>query len=227
MSVQYDPARAKFVRGGGSRGKQRCRRFSSEADAAAFDARVNEHGRAVRRATNPGGRTAALDRVADLTAERGTHDARDGVYRYATNGGVRWRFVYRQSDGTLSSRRGFTSRTAALAARRRLRESIARGEVKVCRETFETFWNRYVAEKRAYMTPGSHPVSPLAPQLAPDAPPRTALTSARELVVCAGEAEHVRREHPRSAALQRGAQATLRVATRRAWCVRAARRRSR
>jgi integrase len=127
-----------------------------EADAEAFDARVNEHGRGVRRATNSRRRAAALDRVADLTAERATQDARDGVYPYATNAGVRWRFLYRQSDGTLSSRRGFASRTAALAARRRLRESIARGEVKVSRETFETFWSRYVADKRPYMTPGSH-----------------------------------------------------------------------
>jgi hypothetical protein len=67
-----------------------------------------------------------------------TSEPRDGVYPYATNRGLRWRFVYRQSDGTLSSRRGFTSRTAAVVARRKLQEAIDRGAVKVSRETFET-----------------------------------------------------------------------------------------
>ncbi|MCQ7029712.1 hypothetical protein MRO55_24735, partial [Escherichia coli] len=34
-------------------------------------------------------------------------------------------------------------------------ESIERGEVKVARETFETFWLRLLDERRAYMTKGS------------------------------------------------------------------------
>jgi len=55
----------------------------------------------------------------------------------------------------LSTRRGFTSRRAAATARRRLIESIERGEVKVARETFETFWLRLLEERRRYMTKGS------------------------------------------------------------------------
>ena len=43
----------------------------------------------------------------------------DGVYAYDTSAGVRYRFVFRQHDGTLSTRRGFTSRHAAVTARRR------------------------------------------------------------------------------------------------------------
>ena len=69
---------------------------------------------------------------------------------------MRWRIVFRQSDETLSFRRGFTIRSAAVTARRRLQESVDRGEVKVSRENFESFWTRFVAERRAYMTAGSH-----------------------------------------------------------------------
>ena len=81
--------------------------------------------------------------------------AEDGIYAYETRAGTRFRFVFRQSDGALSTRRGFTSRRAAATARRRLVESIERGEVKVARETFETFWLRLLEEKRPYMTRGS------------------------------------------------------------------------
>lgn len=156
MSVQYDRSRARFVVRWRVDGRQRVRRFSSEPEAARFDADVNPHGRAAQRAAHPGGHEAAVDQVAEIAATRSAREPRDGVYPYATTGGVRWRFVYRQSDGTLSTRRGFTSRTAAATARRKLVESISRGQVKVCREDFETFWNRFTAEKRAYMTAGSH-----------------------------------------------------------------------
>jgi hypothetical protein len=63
--------------------------------------------------------------------------------------------VFRQSDGTLSSRRGFASRRAAATARRRLLESIERGEVKVARERFGALWARLLAERRPYLTAGS------------------------------------------------------------------------
>jgi hypothetical protein len=151
MSVQYDPVRAKFVVRWREDGKQRGRRFSSESEARAFDALVNPRGLGGQQGA--GGRAAALKRVARLDAER---EARDGVYPYATNRGVKWRIVFRQSDGTLSSRRGFTSRTAAATARRRLQESVDRGEVKVSREDFSAFWKRLLADRRAYMTSGSH-----------------------------------------------------------------------
>ena len=81
--------------------------------------------------------------------------AGDGIYAYDTRGGTRYRFVFRQSDGTPSSRRGFTSRRAAATARRHLVESIERGEVKVPRQTFETFWLQVLEERRPYMTKGS------------------------------------------------------------------------
>ena len=140
MSVQYDPKRAKFVVRWREDGKQRVRRFATEAEADSFDADANPRGHARQRAIHPGGRAAAVNQGATMAAERTATEARDGVYPYATTRGVRWRFLYRQSDGTLSSRRGFSSRTAAVTARRRLVESIDRDEVKVSRESFEPFW---------------------------------------------------------------------------------------
>ena len=59
MSVQYDPARAKFVVRWREDGKQRGRRFSSESEARAFDARVNPTALGEQRGAN--GR--ACDRV--------------------------------------------------------------------------------------------------------------------------------------------------------------------
>ena len=116
MSVHYERQRAKYVVRWREDGGQRARRFSTEAEAEEFDAVVNASspGR-----THRGRRATALERVATLETER---EFRDGVYPYATNAGVRWRIVFRQSDGALSSRRGFTSRTAASTARRRLQE---------------------------------------------------------------------------------------------------------
>jgi hypothetical protein len=68
---------------------------------------------------------------------------------------VRFRFVFRQSDGSLSRRRGLTSRRAAAIGRRRLVESIERGEITVARESFGTFWSRLFQGRRPYLTAGS------------------------------------------------------------------------
>jgi hypothetical protein len=79
----------------------------------------------------------------------------NGIYAYDTTEGVRYRFVFRQSDGTQSNRRGFTTRRAAATARRRLVASIERGEVKASRATFGEFWARLLEERRPYLTAGS------------------------------------------------------------------------
>ena len=78
------------------------------------------------------------------------------IYAYKTRAGRRYRFVFRQSDGTVVLRRGFASRRPAATARRKLMESIDRGETTVCREALETYWNRFAPERRAYLTAGSH-----------------------------------------------------------------------
>jgi hypothetical protein len=41
----------------------------------------------------------------------------NGIYAYETKAGTRYRFVFGQSDGAQSNRRGFTSRRAAATAR--------------------------------------------------------------------------------------------------------------
>jgi hypothetical protein len=80
----------------------------------------------------------------------GRRSGSDAIYPYETSTGIRQRFSFLQSDGTLSTRRGFTSRRAAATARRMLVESIERGAVKVARETFGTFWARFLDERRAF-----------------------------------------------------------------------------
>jgi integrase len=156
MSIRFDPDRGKFVVRWWDDGKRRCRRFDSESDAMAFEAVLGGLPSQGTQGPEVDLATRALEaRIAKLEARR-PDGTRGGVYAYATTEGIRWRFVFRQSDGTLSSRRGFTSRKAAATARRKLVESIDRGEVKVTRQTFGSFWDGFVAERRPYMTPGSH-----------------------------------------------------------------------
>lgn len=111
MSVHFEAARNRWVVRWREDGRNRSRTFGTIEAAEAFDA-VSRPPRAVVAAPRP--------------SPRG-----DGIYAYSTRTGVRFRFVFRQSDGTMSSRRGFTSRRAAADARRRVVESIERGEVKV------------------------------------------------------------------------------------------------
>jgi integrase len=80
----------------------------------------------------------------------------DGVFPYETKQGTGHGFKFRQSDGTSSTRHGYTSRLAARKAKRKLEESIDRGEIKVARESFETFWNRLLAERMPYLTKGGY-----------------------------------------------------------------------
>ena len=138
MSIHFDASRDRFVVRWKQNGRRRVRRFRSEAEAIAFDTSLL---RPVRRAP-----------IAESVSPA---PAGDGVYAHETRAGTRYRFVFRQSDGSLSTRRGFTSRRAAATARRRLVESIERGEIKVARESFETFWLRLLEERRPYMTKGS------------------------------------------------------------------------
>jgi hypothetical protein len=76
-------------------GRRRARRFPSEEAARAFDAAIAEVSPAFRRAD---------------TARYGRNG---GVYSYATASGTRWRFVYRRTNGTQTTKRGFASERAA------------------------------------------------------------------------------------------------------------------
>ncbi len=154
MGVHYDATRCKYVVRWQDGDQRRIRRFQTEGEAVAFaeSVVVRERGRPPSTGVRPE-RAAVVNATARLKDERLQN--RDGIYSYDTALGTRWRFAFRQSDGSLSTRRGFTSRTGAATARRRLVESIDRGEVKVARETFGTFWLRLLEERRPYLTKGS------------------------------------------------------------------------
>jgi integrase len=122
------------VRWRDSTGRQRSRRFTSEEAAREFDGSMHEHKRVERR-----------DR----------HGHSGGVYSYNTADTTRWRFVYRRSDGTQTTKRGFLSEKAARDARRRLVEKIERGEVRHTKESFETFWTRWLARRKPYVELGT------------------------------------------------------------------------
>src|SRR5690242_7596251 len=131
MSVHHDGDRDRWVVRWREAGRQRARRFADEAAARRFDAQVAPPPPAV--------------------VERG----RGGVYAYETTDGPRWRYVFRQSDGRLTSRRGFTSRAAAVHARATAVEQVRRGEVRASRETFGEFWATLLDAKRPYVTAGT------------------------------------------------------------------------
>jgi hypothetical protein len=131
VSVDFDPSKQRWRVRWREQGRQRTRRFPTRQEAAAFD-------ETMRADAGP-----AVPNLGIVEPAGG-----NAVYAYSTKAGVRYRFAFRQSDGTLSSRRGFPSRRSAATARRRLVESIERGEVKVARDTFETFWLRWLEERR-------------------------------------------------------------------------------
>jgi integrase len=118
-------------------GRRRARRFSTEEAARAFDEALAEVSPASRR------------------ADTARHGRRGGVYSYRTADGVRWRFVYRRSDGTQTTKRGFASERAARDARRRLIEQVERGEVRHTKETFGGYWERWLARRRPYLEAGT------------------------------------------------------------------------
>jgi integrase len=118
-------------------GRRRARRFPSEEAARAFDAAIAEVSPAFRRAD---------------TARYGRNG---GVYSYATASGTRWRFVYRRTDGTQTTKRGFASERAARDARRRLIEQVERGEVRHTKETFGGYWERWLTRRRPYLERGT------------------------------------------------------------------------
>lgn len=130
MSVHFDRERDRWVVRWREAGRQRARRFARERAARAFEARVS-----------PGPREIPT--------------SHHGVYTYETTDGTRWRYLFRQSDGRLTSRRGFTSRSAALSARAIAVEQVRRGEVRATRDTFGEFWARVLEAKRPYVTAGT------------------------------------------------------------------------
>src|SRR5215210_7359873 len=137
MSIDFEPERQRYRVHWREAGRQRSRRFASRADAEAF-------------AASPTAPTPARQ----TPAARAEPDG-GGVYSYAIAAGTRWRFVFRQSDGSLTTRRGFPSRGAAVAARRTAIEQVRCSEARTSRETFSECWASVLEAKRPYLTAGT------------------------------------------------------------------------
>jgi integrase len=116
-------------------GRHRSRRFRSEDAAKEFDESIHDHDVGERKQTDYG--------------------SSGSVYAYETAAGTRWRCSVRRSDGSFTSKRGFTSRKAALDARRRLTEKQERGEVRHTKETFGAFWSRWLERRKPYLEEGT------------------------------------------------------------------------
>jgi hypothetical protein len=140
MSTHYDRSRDRWIVRWRENGRQRARRFDTEREARDFEA--------VMCPDQPAPEVVEPNHNHDQAG--GDHA---GVYPYVTTAGTRWRFVYRQSDGRLTTRRGFTSRRAAATAPNAAVEEVRRGEVVVHRDTFQAFWEQLLADKRPYVTP--------------------------------------------------------------------------
>jgi integrase len=126
------------VRWRDSSDRRRAKRFGSDESAArTYDEAINE--------------VAGVDRRSDNS----THGARAGVYSYNTAQGTRWRYVVRRSDGTQTTKRGFTSARAARDARRRLTEQVERGELRHTKHTFGSWWQEWLPRRKAHIEPGS------------------------------------------------------------------------
>jgi integrase len=155
MSVQFDPARSRWVVRWFDDGRQRTRRFRTEAEATRFDAQRKLESAAIRRqlATEVADEVRALrSRVLELEASIDGALSQGGIYPYATRAGVRWRLVCRARGQGLTTRRGFATREAALAVRRALLFDPALAGPQT---TFATLWAQLLAGKRAQLTAGA------------------------------------------------------------------------
>ncbi len=118
-------------------GRRRAKRFADERAAHSFDDAVHEVDRGERR---PG---------------KAAYGTRGGVYEYETAQGTRWRYLLRRSDGRQTTKRGFTSPTAARTAYRRAVEQVERGEVRHTKYTFGTWWDEWLRSRKPYLEENS------------------------------------------------------------------------
>jgi integrase len=137
MSVAFHRG-AWEVRWRDASGRRRSKRFGDdESTARTFDDAINDVDNTDRRAAS------------------NTPGAGGGVYPYETAKGTRWRYVARRSDGTPTSKRGFSSPRAAREARRRLVEQVERGEVRHTKQTFGSWWETWLRRRKPYLEPSS------------------------------------------------------------------------
>jgi integrase len=135
--MSYRLAKGRFeVRWRDSTGRHRSRRFRDEDAAKEFDESIHDHDVGER-------------------SKSSRHGQSGGVYPYETASGRRWRYVTRRSDGSLTSKRGFPSETAARTARRRITEKKERGEIVHTKETFGGFFPRWLNRRKPYLSEGT------------------------------------------------------------------------
>src|SRR5215210_3775219 len=154
MSVQFDSSRSRWVVRWSEKESQRTRRFAGERAARDFDAARREASKAAReaRALGLAGELARLRARVETIENQLPADARNsGVYSYATKQGVRWRIAVKQSDGTLTTRRGFRAYGAAAREHDRI-TAIGPPDADA---SFACFWRRWLADKQPYLTEGS------------------------------------------------------------------------
>jgi integrase len=135
--MSYRLAKGRYeVRWRDSSGRHRSKRFRDEDTAREFDASIHDHD------------------VVERSKNR-RHGQSGGVYPYETSSGTKWRYVTRRSDGSLTSKRGFSSESAARTARRRLTESNARGEIRHTKHTFASWWEGWLRQRKPYLEPNA------------------------------------------------------------------------
>lgn len=136
--MSYSSAKGAWeVRWRDATGKQRSRRFQTEELARAFDEAVSD--------VEPTNRAKT----------KAAHGSKGSVYPYDTRQGTRWRYVARRSDGTQTSKRGFTSQTAARTACRRAVERVDRREMLHTNETFGSWWEKWLRQRKPYLEPNA------------------------------------------------------------------------
>ncbi len=118
-------------------GRRRARRFKDEQPARAFDEALGE--------------LAPVERRADTA----TYGSQGGVYPYATAQGTRWRYLVRRTDGTQTSKRGFSSQRAAHEALRGVVEQVRRGEIRHTKHTFGSWWKGWLDRRKPYLEPNA------------------------------------------------------------------------
>ncbi|HEY7961291.1 MAG TPA: hypothetical protein VID29_05150, partial [Solirubrobacteraceae bacterium] len=125
------------VRWRDANGTQRSRRFKEKDLAQAFDEALSSVDRSERRKNSAG------------------YGSQGSVYPYSTAQGTRWRYVARRSDGSQTTKRGFTSATAARVACRRAVERVDRGEVRHTTRTFGSWWETWLRRRKPYLEPSA------------------------------------------------------------------------
>lgn len=124
------------VRWRDSSGRHRSKRFRDEDGARAFDDSIHDHDAAERSKTT-------------------RHGQSGGVYPYETSTGTKWRYVTRRSDRSITSKRGFSSESAARTARREITERKERGEVVHTKQTFDSWWDTWLRQRKPYLEPNA------------------------------------------------------------------------